>query len=110
MNRSPKGIEQLKKEQKSKRAAIKKLQKRRFNDLFIIIMPLLVLVVALENYIIRFFSSSKTLIYFFAICLAIIVGLYLLVIKFKINKIQKRIDVINDDLYRLMKLDSKKKV
>jgi len=108
MNRNPNKIEQLKREQNSKKVYIKKLQKRRFNDLFIIIMPLLILVVVLENYIVSFFSSSKTFIYFFSACLIIIVGLYLLIMKLKIDKIQKRVDTISEDLYKLMKLDSRK--
>lgn len=108
MNHNSRTIEKLKKEHKSKKAAIKKLQKRRLNDLFIIIMPLLVLIVAMEDYIVGYFSSSKSLIYFFAICLAGVIAVYLLIIKLKIRKIQKKIDLINEDLYKRMKLNAKK--
>lgn len=108
MNHNPKNIEQLKKEQKSYKSSIKKLQKRRFNDLFIIIMPLLILVVALEDYIVVYFSNSKSLIYFFGVCLAGVIALYLLIIRIKIRKIEKKIDLINEDIYKSMKLGSKK--
>lgn len=101
-------VEDLKKEQKSKKAVIKKLKKRRFNDLFIIMMPLLILVFYFEDYIGKFFSSSKSFIYFFCISIGIIIALYLLIIRYLIYKIQKEIDVINSDLYKRMRLDSKK--
>jgi hypothetical protein len=101
-------VEDLKREQKSKKEIIKKLQKRRFNDLFIIIMPLLILVFYFEDYIGNFFSNSKSFIYFFSISIGAIIALYLLVIKYLIHRVQKEIDVINSDLYKRMKLDSKK--
>lgn len=100
-------IEQLRKEQDDKKKQIKKLKKRRLNDLFVIIMPLLILILLGENYIGKFFSTSKTFIYFLSSGIIMVVGVYLLINQLKVNKLQKGIDNINNELYKLMKLESK---
>jgi hypothetical protein len=101
-------LEDLKKEHSIRKTAIKKLQKRRLNDLFIIMMPILILIVLFENHIGQYFPSSKSFIYFFTIGIAIIISIYLLIIKLMINKKQKEIDSLNNEMYKKMKLDSKK--
>lgn len=101
-------LEDLKKEHSNRKTTIKKLQKRRLNDLFIIIMPILVLIVLFENKIGQYFSTSKSFIYFFTIGIAIVIGIYLIIIKLMIDKKQKEIDNLNNEMYKKMKLDSKK--
>ncbi|MFY0605035.1 MAG: hypothetical protein JXQ93_13975 [Flavobacteriaceae bacterium] len=102
-------LESLKKKHALKKQAIKNIHKRRFNDLFLIIMPLLFLVYWFEDAIGGFFSNSKSFIYFFIIAIAITIGIYLFIIQIIVNKIQKEINVINSDIYKLMKLVSKNK-